>query len=332
MGYWIQEQKRGGKGIEGCQMDVKLVVLDQALSTISIWLLKFHPWIKIACYLFIACFFSFQLWSFAQPFAYQSCLCLPHLHPPITCQVLTCPLLSSSTHPLTAISLKKGSRDAAWLFQYFSGSFFQIILSFSNSWLTPSTYLACIEGITVASYDGRDSGFHGYKIMYAIDQRSGTYEIKDQIRARRCVNIQIIIPSALDVFFSPCASPGNAPQMHLNRLFHKCSLLFYLHHTQSQPIQMDLPLSLTLDCSISLTPTDQNLLWFPSPKCSPSKTWWTWPTSLCRTRSHNASFLVGPETLKKISSYTFFILSTPLTIVLLQFLLSGSAVSIIKSL
>ncbi|XP_062908401.1 dipeptidyl peptidase 4-like isoform X1 [Mobula hypostoma] len=53
---------------------------------------------------------------------------------------------------------------------------------FSISW---ATYLASTEGIIVASFDGRGSGYQGNKIMHAIYRRLGTYEVEDQIRAVR---------------------------------------------------------------------------------------------------------------------------------------------------
>ncbi|XP_078260624.1 dipeptidyl peptidase 4 [Rhinoraja longicauda] len=54
--------------------------------------------------------------------------------------------------------------------------------SFSTGW---ATYLASTEGIIVASFDGRGSGYQGDKIMHAIYRRLGTYEVEDQIRATR---------------------------------------------------------------------------------------------------------------------------------------------------
>ncbi|XP_069791462.1 prolyl endopeptidase FAP isoform X2 [Narcine bancroftii] len=53
---------------------------------------------------------------------------------------------------------------------------------FSIGW---ETYLASSEGIIVASFDGRGSGYQGEKIMHAIYRRLGTYEVEDQIRATR---------------------------------------------------------------------------------------------------------------------------------------------------
>ncbi|XP_072903513.1 dipeptidyl peptidase 4-like isoform X1 [Hemitrygon akajei] len=53
---------------------------------------------------------------------------------------------------------------------------------FSIGW---ATYLASTEGIIVASFDGRGSGYQGNKIMHAIYRRLGTYEVEDQIRAAR---------------------------------------------------------------------------------------------------------------------------------------------------
>ncbi|KAM3861962.1 dipeptidyl peptidase 4 [Diretmus argenteus] len=47
------------------------------------------------------------------------------------------------------------------------------------------TYLASTEGIIVASFDGRGSGYQGDKIMHSIYQRLGTYEVEDQITAVR---------------------------------------------------------------------------------------------------------------------------------------------------
>ncbi|XP_041057708.1 dipeptidyl peptidase 4 isoform X2 [Carcharodon carcharias] len=53
---------------------------------------------------------------------------------------------------------------------------------FSTNW---ATFLASTEGIVVASFDGRGSGYQGDKIMHAIYRRLGTYEVEDQIRATR---------------------------------------------------------------------------------------------------------------------------------------------------
>ncbi|XP_032066703.1 dipeptidyl peptidase 4 [Thamnophis elegans] len=54
--------------------------------------------------------------------------------------------------------------------------------AFRISW---STYLASSEGIIVASFDGRGSGFQGDKILHAIYRRLGTYEVEDQISAAK---------------------------------------------------------------------------------------------------------------------------------------------------
>ncbi|XP_041927352.1 dipeptidyl peptidase 4 [Alosa sapidissima] len=54
--------------------------------------------------------------------------------------------------------------------------------SFRLGW---STYLASAEGIIVASFDGRGSGYQGDEIMHSIYQRLGTYEVEDQIWAVR---------------------------------------------------------------------------------------------------------------------------------------------------
>ncbi|XP_064166741.1 dipeptidyl peptidase 4-like isoform X1 [Anguilla rostrata] len=48
-----------------------------------------------------------------------------------------------------------------------------------------ATYLASTENIIVASVDGRGTGYQGDKIMHAIYQRLGTYEVEDQISAVR---------------------------------------------------------------------------------------------------------------------------------------------------
>lgn len=48
-----------------------------------------------------------------------------------------------------------------------------------------ATYLASTEGVIVASFDGRGSGYQGDKIMHAIYRRLGTYEVEDQILAAR---------------------------------------------------------------------------------------------------------------------------------------------------
>uniref|UniRef100_A0A6Q2YVN3 Uncharacterized protein n=1 Tax=Esox lucius TaxID=8010 RepID=A0A6Q2YVN3_ESOLU len=47
------------------------------------------------------------------------------------------------------------------------------------------TYLSSTEGIIVASFDGRGSGYQGDKIMHSIYQRLGTFEVEDQITAVR---------------------------------------------------------------------------------------------------------------------------------------------------
>ncbi|XP_076004944.1 dipeptidyl peptidase 4-like isoform X2 [Genypterus blacodes] len=55
-------------------------------------------------------------------------------------------------------------------------------LRYQVSW---STYLASTEGVIVASFDGRGSGYQGDQIMHEIYQRLGTYEVEDQITAAR---------------------------------------------------------------------------------------------------------------------------------------------------
>uniref|UniRef100_A0A4W5RWP2 Fibroblast activation protein, alpha n=1 Tax=Hucho hucho TaxID=62062 RepID=A0A4W5RWP2_9TELE len=47
------------------------------------------------------------------------------------------------------------------------------------------SYLSSTEGIIVASFDGRGSGYQGDKIMHSIYQRLGTFEVEDQITAIR---------------------------------------------------------------------------------------------------------------------------------------------------
>ncbi|CAB1328448.1 unnamed protein product [Coregonus sp. 'balchen'] len=47
------------------------------------------------------------------------------------------------------------------------------------------SYLSSTEGIIVASFDGRGSGYQGDKIMHSIYQRLGTFEVEDQITAVR---------------------------------------------------------------------------------------------------------------------------------------------------
>ncbi|CAL8368837.1 unnamed protein product [Arctogadus glacialis] len=47
------------------------------------------------------------------------------------------------------------------------------------------TYLASTEGIIVASFDGRGSGYQGDHIMHSIYKRLGTYEVEDQMTAVR---------------------------------------------------------------------------------------------------------------------------------------------------
>ncbi|TNN51000.1 Dipeptidyl peptidase 4 [Liparis tanakae] len=48
-----------------------------------------------------------------------------------------------------------------------------------------STYLASTEGVIVASFDGRGSGYQGDKLMHAIYKGLGTHEVEDQITAVR---------------------------------------------------------------------------------------------------------------------------------------------------
>ncbi|KAM6459177.1 dipeptidyl peptidase 4 [Liasis olivaceus] len=55
-------------------------------------------------------------------------------------------------------------------------------VAFRINW---ATYLASSEGIIVASFDGRGSGFQGDKILHAIYRRLGTYEVEDQISAAK---------------------------------------------------------------------------------------------------------------------------------------------------
>uniref|UniRef100_A0A8C7UWA5 Fibroblast activation protein, alpha n=1 Tax=Oncorhynchus mykiss TaxID=8022 RepID=A0A8C7UWA5_ONCMY len=43
------------------------------------------------------------------------------------------------------------------------------------------SYLSSTEGIIVASFDGRGSGYQGDEIMHSIYQRLGTFEVEDQI-------------------------------------------------------------------------------------------------------------------------------------------------------
>ncbi|CAL8268634.1 unnamed protein product [Lota lota] len=47
------------------------------------------------------------------------------------------------------------------------------------------TYLSSTEGIIVASFDGRGSGYQGDQIMHSIYKRLGTYEVEDQMTAVR---------------------------------------------------------------------------------------------------------------------------------------------------
>uniref|UniRef100_A0A8C7CU63 Fibroblast activation protein, alpha n=1 Tax=Oncorhynchus kisutch TaxID=8019 RepID=A0A8C7CU63_ONCKI len=47
------------------------------------------------------------------------------------------------------------------------------------------SYLSSTEGIIVASFDGRGSGYQGDEIMHSIYQRLGTFEVEDQITATR---------------------------------------------------------------------------------------------------------------------------------------------------
>ncbi|XP_068560103.1 dipeptidyl peptidase 4 [Cebidichthys violaceus] len=47
------------------------------------------------------------------------------------------------------------------------------------------TYLSSSNGIIIASFDGRGSGYQGDEIMHAIYRRLGTFEVEDQIAAVR---------------------------------------------------------------------------------------------------------------------------------------------------
>ncbi|XP_062313975.1 dipeptidyl peptidase 4 [Osmerus eperlanus] len=46
-------------------------------------------------------------------------------------------------------------------------------------------YLSSTEGIIIASFDGRGTGYQGDRIMHSIYQRLGTFEVEDQITAVR---------------------------------------------------------------------------------------------------------------------------------------------------
>ncbi|KAK9537562.1 hypothetical protein VZT92_005167 [Zoarces viviparus] len=55
------------------------------------------------------------------------------------------------------------------------------------------TYLSSSNGIIVASFDGRGSGYQGDEIMHAIYRRLGTFEVEDQIAAvRKFINMGFI--------------------------------------------------------------------------------------------------------------------------------------------
>ncbi|KAM6954882.1 dipeptidyl peptidase 4 [Lycodopsis pacificus] len=55
------------------------------------------------------------------------------------------------------------------------------------------TYLSSSNGIIVASFDGRGSGYQGDEIMHAIYRRLGTLEVEDQIAAvRKFINMGFI--------------------------------------------------------------------------------------------------------------------------------------------
>ncbi|XP_056145576.1 dipeptidyl peptidase 4 [Lampris incognitus] len=47
------------------------------------------------------------------------------------------------------------------------------------------SYLSSAEGVIVASFDGRGSGYQGDEIMHSLYQRLGTFEVEDQITAVR---------------------------------------------------------------------------------------------------------------------------------------------------
>ncbi|KAM4559378.1 dipeptidyl peptidase 4 [Odontesthes bonariensis] len=57
-------------------------------------------------------------------------------------------------------------------------------VSYRNK-LNWDTYLSSSQGIIVASFDGRGSGYQGDEIMHAIYRRLGTFEVEDQITAVR---------------------------------------------------------------------------------------------------------------------------------------------------
>uniref|UniRef100_A0AAQ4Q1Q9 Fibroblast activation protein, alpha n=1 Tax=Gasterosteus aculeatus aculeatus TaxID=481459 RepID=A0AAQ4Q1Q9_GASAC len=58
----------------------------------------------------------------------------------------------------------------------------QVDYHFKLNW---GTYLSSSNGIIVASFDGRGSGYQGDEIMHAIYRRLGTFEVEDQITAVR---------------------------------------------------------------------------------------------------------------------------------------------------
>uniref|UniRef100_A0A4W4HJD9 Peptidase S9 prolyl oligopeptidase catalytic domain-containing protein n=1 Tax=Electrophorus electricus TaxID=8005 RepID=A0A4W4HJD9_ELEEL len=75
------------------------------------------------------------------------------------------------------------SKKYPLLIQVYAGPASQYVdYRFRLEW---ATYLCSTEKAIVASFDGRGSGYQGDKIMHAIYERLGTYEVEDQISAVR---------------------------------------------------------------------------------------------------------------------------------------------------
>ncbi|XP_066542738.1 dipeptidyl peptidase 4 [Hoplias malabaricus] len=75
------------------------------------------------------------------------------------------------------------SKKYPLLIQVYAGPSSQYVdYKFQLEW---ATYLCSTENVVIASFDGRGSGFQGDKIMHAIYERLGTYEVEDQLSAVR---------------------------------------------------------------------------------------------------------------------------------------------------
>uniref|UniRef100_A0A8B9K7Q9 Dipeptidyl peptidase 4 n=1 Tax=Astyanax mexicanus TaxID=7994 RepID=A0A8B9K7Q9_ASTMX len=75
------------------------------------------------------------------------------------------------------------SKKYPLLIQVYAGPASQYVdYKFKLEW---ATYLCSTENVIIASFDGRGSGYQGDRIMHAIYERLGTYEVEDQISAVR---------------------------------------------------------------------------------------------------------------------------------------------------